>query len=97
MLASAAPEKIHARNQPKAGVADDTLYLYDLIFDKVPSVNNFEINDRLTVVEFANLLSSMEIDKFCNVLNYLKKIKLIKIKEVDRFLNFFHINSRISL
>ncbi len=75
---------------------NDTLYyLHDLIFNKVPSVNNFEVHDQPTVVEFAKLLSGMEIDKFCNILNYLKKIKLVKINEIDSLLNFFNVNRRL--
>lgn len=75
---------------------NDTLYYFhDLIFKKVPSVNNFEIHDQPTVLEFAKLLSGMEIDKFCNILNYLKKIKLVKINEIDSLLNFFNVNRRL--
>jgi len=78
------------------GVAynENLIMLHDLCFNGIPTVNNFAIDDPLTLVELSQKLATLDIRCFCNVINYLRKIKLLKLKDVKRMLSFYYLNRK---
>ena len=70
------------------------LHLYEIIFYKVPTTDNFELGELPSIVEFSKWLYKLEISSFCNILNYLKKTKLITSGNVDNFLRLFYLNKK---
>jgi len=73
----------------------DLYDIYDLIFFlKVPLADNFKITDAFTIVEFSKWLDKLDNSAYCNILNYLIKIRLLKKADVDRFLKLFIENKR---
>lgn len=72
----------------------DLFDLYELIFCKIPMTDNFIITDTFTIVEFSGWLNRLKNIEFCNILIYLKKIKLIKHKETERYLKLFYMNNK---
>ena len=82
-------------NQLDAAVYNQDLYsLHDLIFKGIPTANNFEIPDPLTLIDFSRKMAALSILDFANMLNYLKKIKLLKLKDVKGMLNLFYVNHK---
>ena len=71
---------------------ENLIMLHDLCFNGIPTVNNFEIVEPLTLIEFSQKLAALDIRDFCNVVNYLRKLKLLKLKDVKRMLNLFYVN-----
>jgi len=70
----------------------DLYHFQSLIFNDLPSKDGFEIEEPLSIIEFAKLLSTVEINDFCYILLYLKKIKLLGRNDHDRFLSMYHLN-----
>ena len=70
------------------------LHLYEIIFYKVPTTDNFELGELPSIVEFSKWLYKLEISSFCNILNYLKKTKLITSGNVDNLLRLFYLNKK---
>lgn len=73
---------------------DNLIILHDLCFNGIPTVNNFKIDEPLTLVEFSKKIAGLDIRYFCNIINYLKKIKLLKFKDVKEVLYFYHLNKK---
>ena len=73
---------------------NNLLHLYEIIFSKVPTANQFELSELPSIVEFSKWLYKLEISSFCNILNYLKKIKLITSGNVDNLLKLFYLNKK---
>ena len=71
---------------------------FDLIFIHLPKVDGFNLPDSPpSFIHFSKILSSMEIRTFCNILNYFKRVKLIKPSEINGFISMFHINKKEQL
>lgn len=70
------------------------LHLYEIIFYKVPTTDQFELSELPSIVEFSKWLYKLEIKSFCNIINYLKKIKLLNSGNVDNFLKLFYSNKK---
>lgn len=66
-------------------------YFYRLIFIVLPKQEGFIINDKFTLVEFAQYISTLSIKEFSFILNYLRHIKLNNTG-VMRLLKFYHTN-----
>jgi len=66
--------------------------MHDCIYVKLPKINNFDINEKPTIIEFASRLAHIEVLEFCIVLNYLKKTKLVHYRNIEKYLNFYHQN-----
>jgi hypothetical protein len=73
---------------------NNLLHLYEIIFFKVPTANQFELSELPSIVEFSKWLYKLEIINFCNILNYLKKIKLINSRNIDSLLRLFLLNKK---
>ena len=69
-------------------------HLYEIIFYKVPTTDNFELGELPSIVEFSKWLYKLEISSFCIILNYLKKTKLITSGNVDNLLRLFYLNKK---
>jgi len=69
--------------------------LFEIFFTRLPEVDGFTLPDSPpSYINFSRILSNMAARDFCNILNYLKKIKLIKPSEIEGFLQSFHVNKR---
>ena len=68
--------------------------LYDLILEKMPAVDDFKIETSFTIIEFSKWLADLDLHSFCIILSYLKKIKLIKLADVEDYLKFFYLNRK---
>ncbi|MDD2307866.1 MAG: hypothetical protein PHP53_24395 [Prolixibacteraceae bacterium] len=65
--------------------------LFELIYVRLPEVDGLTLPDSPpNYIKFSNIVSNMGARQFCNILNYLKKIKLIKPSEIKGFLQLFH-------
>ena len=73
---------------------NNLLHLYEIIFFKVPTTGSFELVELPSIVEFSKWLYKLEISSFCNILNYLKKTKLITSGNVDNLLRLFYLNKK---
>lgn len=71
------------------------MMLHALCFYDIPTANNFIIDDPLSLVEFSNKLAALDVRDFCNIINYLRKIKLLKLKDVKTMLVFFAANKKL--
>lgn len=63
--------------------------LLDIINNKLPVHDNFDLNYRFTVFEFTRWLASLDSYQFANILNYFKKIKLIKTGDIMKFIEVY--------
>jgi len=89
-------DAIGLANQLDGAVYNENLImLHDLCFNGIPTVNNFEIVEPLTLVELSQKLATLDIRCFCNVINYLRKMKLLKLKDVKKMLVFFAVNKKL--
>jgi len=86
---------LNSDNQQNAKIYNQDLYhLHNSIFNELPNHDGFEITEPLTILEFSKLLSTMQIRKFGNILNYLKKIKLLNRNDLNRMLKLFSMNHK---
>ena len=83
------------QNEAVRNYNQDLYYIFDLLFIHLPKQNGFEITERPNILEFARKLSYLDIIDYCNSINYLKKIKLLKIQNVKWMLTFHYINKKI--
>jgi len=74
---------------------ENIIMLNSYIFNAMPAASNFIIDDALSLVEFSKKLAELDIRDFCNIINYLRKIKLLKLKDVKTMLVFFAANKKL--
>lgn len=70
--------------------------LYDLILNQIATKDNFQFSNSLNIIAFAKWLSGISVYNFCIIMNYLKKIKLIKPADVENYLKFYYLNRKLS-
>ena len=70
-------------------------YLYNIIFNIIPQRECFEMPETLTIPEFSQFLSTLKIDEYCNILNYMIHVKLIKNIEIEKLMFMFLINQNL--
>ena len=63
--------------------------LLEIINNKLPVHDNFDLNTNFTVFEFSRWLASLDSYQFANMLNYFKKIKLIKTGDILKFIEVY--------
>jgi len=82
--------------QGRAANYNKDLYdIYEIIFFKLIQIDNLEIIETPTIVEFSKWLSKLKVLDFCNILNYLNKVKLVNFADVERLLKLYHLNARL--
>lgn len=64
--------------------------LLEIINNKLPINDNFDLNFNFTVFEFSRWLAKLDCYQFANTLNYLKKIKLIKPGDILKYIEVYH-------
>ncbi len=67
--------------------------LNEYLFNELPRVGQFQLEEGMTNEELSQFISKLQILDFCNILNYLLKIKIMKRKEIENMLIFFYVNS----
>lgn len=70
-------------------------YLHNVLFIELPKIHDYQLQDMPGMPVFADSIAKLSSMDFCNVIHYLKKIKLIKRKEIQRFLEFYRINQKM--
>ena len=84
---------LNKENQNDVSSYNRDLYcLHYLVFNKVPAAEGFNIYEALSIIDFSVLLANLEVLDYCRILNYLKKIKLININDVQKMLKLFYLN-----
>lgn len=88
-------EGIGKAKQEYASIYNDNLNkLFSLVFKDLPEMDNFQIAEKPTLIEFAQFLSTLNINQFCNIINLLLKVKFVSKKQVADMLIFYHVNSK---
>ena len=64
--------------------------LLEIINNKLPTHDNFDLNYNFTVFEFSRWLASLDSCQLANILNYLKKIKLVNPSDIFKFIEVYH-------
>lgn len=63
--------------------------LLEIINNRLPSHDNFDLNYNFTIFEFSRWLSTLDCYQFANILNYFKKMKLIKTGDILRYIEVY--------
>ena len=63
--------------------------LLEIINNILPNLDNFDLNYNFTVFEFTRWLASLDSYQFANMLNYFKKIKLVKPSDILKFIEVY--------
>ena len=63
--------------------------LLDIINNKLQTHDNFDLNYNFTVFEFSRWIAHLDSNQFANILNYFKKIKLVKPGDILRYIEVY--------
>lgn len=69
-------------------------HLYSLIYKDIPASNGFAMDNSIPIPKFSRLIDKMDINEYCNVLNYLRKMRQVTTEEARDLLRFYILNQK---
>lgn len=68
--------------------------LQKLIYNDITLINNFKLTETVPIPKFSQIISKLNINEFCNILSYLKKLRLLSMNDAMAFLEFYYVNNK---
>lgn len=69
---------------------NDFIEFYNIICNYLPKADEFELKQKFSFIEFSKWIKKLTAFQFSNIINYLNKIRIIKIKDNIRFVNLHY-------